>query len=124
MPTNIRIIHAHDFIKATANGQLDLEASKKLLLELTSASAHLDDHHIILDTRLARSEMTVTDLWYLVAELGKLRSTFSPKTAVLCPLERFDHAEFFALCAGNRGFHVKAFTSYEVALEWLLAEQA
>ena len=124
MPTNIRIIHAHDFIKATSQGALDLEASKKLLLELASVSAHLDDYHIILDTRRARSELSGIDLWYLVSELGKLRMSFSPKTAVLCPRERIDYGEFFALCAESRGFEVRAFTSYEEALEWLLAERS
>jgi hypothetical protein len=123
MPTKVTIIHANDFIKATAEGALDLETSKKLLLELASASAHLDDHHIILDTRRAQSEMSATDVYYLASELCKLRMTFSPKTAVLCPRERFDLAEFFALCAKNRGFQVKAFTSYEEAFEWLLAER-
>jgi hypothetical protein len=49
--------------------------------------------------------------------------SFSPKTAVLCPRERFDYGEFFALCAESKGFEVRAFTSYEEAFEWLLAER-
>jgi hypothetical protein len=43
------------------------------------------------------------------------------KTAVLCPLARFDHAAFFALCAESRGFQVRAFTSLVGAYEWLIA---
>lgn len=122
MSTSIKIIHANDFIKATAEGRLDLELSKKLLLEIVSTSPPLGDYHIILDTRKAKSEMSVTDLWYLAAELSGLRKSFSPKTAVLCPRERFDYAEFFALCAENRGFQVSAFTSFEDAIEWLSAD--
>ena len=123
MPTNIRIIYAHDFIKATPEGHLDLEESKKLLMEIASASAGLADYEIILDTRKAQIEMSATDLWYMASELSKHRSTFSRhKMAVLCPLERFDQAEFFALCAKNRGFQVRAFTSFEDAIEWLIAE--
>ena len=124
MPTNVRIIHAQDFIKATAEGELDLESSKKMLAEIVSASTPLDDYHIILDTRTAHSGMSATDLWYLAAELSGLRRTFSPKTAVLCPRARFDDAKFFALCAENRGFHVSAFTSFEGAIEWLMAEES
>jgi hypothetical protein len=127
MPATIRIIHAHDFIKANSNGQLDLEASKQLLTELASAVAALVDYGVLLDTRKSHSELSVTDLWYLVAELSNhFREAFSRsyKTAVLCPLERFDHAEFFALCAKNRGFNVRAFTSVEDAHEWLLANRA
>ena len=121
MPTNIRIIQARDFIKATPEGHLDLEGSKKLLMEIASVSAPSADHEILLDTRKARLEMSASALWHLAAELSNLRKAFSGKTAVLCPLERFDTAEFFALCAQNRGLQVRAFTSFEDAIEWLIA---
>jgi len=121
MPTNVRIIHAHDFIKTTPEGQLNLERSKKELVEVASASAPLVDYGIILDTRKAEVAMSVTELWLLAAELTKFRKAFSRNTAVLCPLEKFDYAEFFALCAKNRGLQVRAFTSFEDAIEWLTA---
>jgi hypothetical protein len=111
MPTDIRIIHAHDFIIATPEGRLDLEKMKTLLLEIASVSAPLLDYEIILDTRKGQSGMSVADLWYLAGALSDFRKSFSRKTAVLCPLERFDHARFFALCAQNRGLQVRAFTS-------------
>jgi len=118
MPTDIRIIHAHDFIKATPEGHLDLEQSKRLLVELTSAS--LNDYDIIIDTRKAQSEMSILDLWDLAAELDNLRKDSSRKTAIVCPFERFDHAGFFARHAQNRGFRVREFTSFEDAINWLL----
>jgi hypothetical protein len=121
MATNIRIIHAHDFIKATPEGQLDFEKSKKLLMEIVSASAPLVDYNIILDTRKAQTDLSAFDLWFLAAVISDLRKAFSRKTAVLCPLERFNHAEFFARCAENIGFQVRAFTSFEDAIEWLVA---
>lgn len=123
MPCSIRIIHAHDFIKATPEGTLDLENSKKLLIEIASDSSTLGDYEILLDTRKAQSEMSASDLWSLAAELTSFRKALSRKTAVLCPLERFDHAAFFALCAQNRGFRVRAFTSFEEAMEWLIAKE-
>jgi hypothetical protein len=49
---------------------------------------------------------------------------FSGKTAVLCPMERFDRARFFALLADSRGFDIEAFTSYEEAITWLSGEAA
>jgi hypothetical protein len=64
--------------------------------------------------------MSVTDLWYLAAELAKFRGASSRKTAVLCPVEEFDFAAFFALCAENQGFRIKAFTSFEDAIQWLI----
>ena len=122
MPIDVRIIQAQDFIKSSLEGRLDLEESKKALNEIALTPAPLIDYEIILDTRKARSVMSAIDLWYLAAELSRLRETFSRKTAVLCPLEEFDQAEFFALCAKNRGFQVQAFTSLKDALEWLIAK--
>lgn len=123
MATNIRIIHAHDFIKVTPDGQLDFENTKKLLIDIASATASLVDYEIILDTRKAQTVLSITDLWSLALELGNLRKAFSGKVAILCPLERFDYAGFFALCAQNRGFQVSAFTAYEDAIEWLNANR-
>ena len=120
MPTDIRLILAKDFVRATSEGELDLETSKKALKEIASATAHLVDYEILLDTRKAHVQMSVTDLWYLAAELSNLRNAFRRKTAVLCPVERFDDAAFFALCSENRGFRIKAFTSFEDAMNWLI----
>ena len=119
MPTNVRIIHAKDFIRATPEGKLDLEESKSVLLEIASIGGTLIDFEVILDTRKARSTLSVSDLWHLAAELSKVGKAFRRKTAVLCPFERFNQAEFFEVCARNRGFRVKAFTSFEDAIEWL-----
>lgn len=124
MPTNIRIIHAHDFLKATPEGTLDVESSKKLLVEIAADTATVSDHEILLDTRQALSALSAADLWFLAAELISFRKALSRKTAVLCPLERFDHAAFFALCAQNKGFKVQAFTSFEKAMEWLMAKES
>jgi hypothetical protein len=120
MPIDIRIIHAHDFIKATPEGHLDLEESKRLLILIASASTSLGDHEIILDTRKVQSEMSVKDLWHLAAELDNIRRDSSRKTAIICPLERFDHAGFFALFAQKKGFRVRAFISFEDAINWLM----
>ncbi len=123
MPTNIEIFHAHDFIKATPHGTFDLEMSKQMLREIASAAKPWLHFEIILDTRVMQSDMSRFDLWHLAEELGKLRAGFFHKMAVLCPIERFDHAGFFALCAENRGFQVRAFTSYEDTMEWLMAKE-
>jgi hypothetical protein len=120
MPAHIKIIHALEFIKATPEGTLDLEETKKLLLEIASVSTPLVEYEILLDIRKTQSELSIANLWYLADELNKFRKTFTCKTAVLCPVEQFDHVGFFALCSQNRGFQVRAFTSYEGAMEWLL----
>jgi hypothetical protein len=90
-------------------------------MEVAAAAAPLSGYGIILDDRKAQLAMSINDLYRLAVELSNFRDAFSRKTAVLCPLEHFDQVGFFALCAQNRGFPVKAFTSFEDAIEWLIA---
>ena len=119
MPTKLIIIHANDFITVTGQGTLAFEESKKALVDIATAAGPLTDYEILLDTRKVRSHLSTADLWHLAAELATLGLTFNCRTAVLCPLERFDDAEFFALCAQNRGFNVRGFLSFEEAVTWL-----
>lgn len=123
MAATIRVIHAHDFIKATATGELDFAASEKLLLEIASATASLVDYEVLLDTRHAQSNMSMNDLWKLASAICNLDQYLPRKIAVLCPLERFDQAGFFALCGENEGLRVRAFTSFEDAMTWLTSRR-
>ena len=120
MPSDIRIIHAHEFIKATPDGRLDLEETTKLLVEIASASAPSNDYDILVDTRTTQSELTVADLLDLVARLRKYRKVFARKTAILVPVGRFDHAAFLAGRAQQDGFDANAFTSIGDAMAWLV----
>jgi hypothetical protein len=122
MPSHLTIIRASDFLVATPHGQVDFERSKRILLKIAAASASLVAHEILLDVRDAQIELSAGDLWYLAAELGYPHMPFRGKIAVLCSLAGSDQADFFALCAQNRGFRVRAFTSFEEAVEWLIAD--
>jgi hypothetical protein len=122
MSTRIRIIQANDFIKATSEGSLDLEESKRLLRTIAVTIDPVVDYDAMLDTRQARSGLSVADLWHLAAELNNLRKTFSRKMAVLCSPEQFDRAGFCALGSQNSGLPVQAFTSFEGATKWLTSE--
>jgi len=123
MARNIRIISARDFVSAKPDGQLNLEESEQLLREVVSVSEPLEEFDILVDTREAASALSATDLWFLADRLVRYPKTFAGKTALLCPTERFDHASFFALCAGNKGIDMQAFTSYEEAMKWLSGER-
>ncbi len=113
---------ASDFLIATPQGQIDFPSSKRLLFEVASASADLVAQNILLDMRNAHSELSATELWKLAAEPGRRHSQFSGKIAVLCRLTGTSQAAFFALCAENRGLPVRAFASFEQAVEWLIAD--
>ena len=122
MPAQVKIIRASDFLIATPQGQIDYEASKRLLLTLGSASAGLVAHEVLLDLRSAQSGLSATDLWHLAAELSRSHTPFVCKIAILCRMTGSSQASFFALCAQNRGLPVRAFTSFEDAVEWLIAD--
>jgi hypothetical protein len=122
MSTRIRVIEANDFIKATSEGSLDLEESKRRLRTIAVTIDPVVNYDAMLDTRQARSGLSLADLWYLAAELNNLRKTFSRKMAVLCSPEQFDRAGFCALGSQNSGLPVQTFTSFEGATKWLTSE--
>jgi len=90
-------------LRARPDGQAALEQAEQLLKDIARAG-----------------RLSATDLWTLAERLVRNRRTFARRTAILCPIERFDHARFFTLCAENHGFNIQAFSSYEEAMEWLL----
>lgn len=120
MPTNVRVIHATDFIRAKPEGPAYLEEAEKLLHDIIRAGEGLDDYEVLVDTRAVSGALSATDLWRLAEKLTEFRKSFAHRTAIICPLEKFDRGRFFALCAENRGFNVRAFTAYEEAMEWLI----
>jgi DNA-binding transcriptional LysR family regulator len=121
MTATVKVIHARDFIRATPQGQVYLETAERLLQEIAEAGAGLEDFEVLVDTRRVSGALSPTDLWRLADKLVHYRRTFAHRTAILCPLEKFDNSAFFALCAENRGFNIRAFTGYEEAMEWLLS---
>ena len=121
MSYNIQIIQARDFVRAKPKGTLDFAQSKKLLTEISATAGGLSDYSILLDIRRAEPELSVPDIWALAEQIHQNDKTYHRKTAVLCLLEQFEQAEFFALAAQNKGLPLGAFTSYEDAIEWLIA---
>ena len=120
MPTNVKVIQAKDFVRATPQGHADIEKAERLLKDIATAGAGIDDFNVLVDTRRSSGGLTANELWSLAHKLAQYRHAFGRKTAILCPAERFDHSRFFALCAENRGFDMRAFVSYEEAMEWLI----
>jgi hypothetical protein len=120
MPATVRVIKARDFLHVKAEGVFDLRRSIEALREVVFAGAGSHDWHVLLDTRHAENRLSVADLWKFASIVADQLRSMSRKTAVLCPVERFDRAEFFALCAENRALRVRAFVSYEEAMDWLL----
>src|SRR5262249_52144353 len=103
-------------------GQANIAGAEKLLSDIAEAGEGLEDFEILVDTREISGSLTASELWSLSERLVRYRTTFSHRTAVVCTSDRFDHARFFSLCAENKWFNIRAFTSYEDAMEWLITE--
>ena len=115
-----KIISAKDFLKAKPSGELDFEQSKKLLREIAVIAEPPASYEILLDIRQIYGNLTFTHIYELVAELGRYRSSFRNKIAVLSRDDhQFDNAQFMELCAKNRGFQITAFFNFEEAIDWL-----
>lgn len=118
MPSDIRIIRAHEFIQATPEGKVDFDKAKKVLVDVALAGGPRADFDVILDVRNVQFDLDEADLWDLAAHLHEVSQAFSRKTAVIVAQDRANYAGFFALCAQERGFDVSAFTHLGDAMEW------
>ena len=122
MPKKVdyKIISANEFLKAKPSGEFDREESKKVLIEIAMLIESPADYEILLDIRQAHGNLTFVDIYEFVTELGKHRSAFRNKIAVLSRNDRqLDNARFMEVCAKNRGFQIGAFTNFEETIDWL-----
>jgi hypothetical protein len=124
MPTNITIVQAGDFIRARPDGKADLDASRQLLVDVVSAMRTTDAHNVLIDTRAAGPFLLSTsDLWTLGVAAGTQPALARGRVALLVPLEQHDEAAFFEDVARMEGANVKAFTSFEAAISWLILRE-
>ena len=122
MSTQVCVIHPSDFLRARADGRVDLEMGRSLLAQVAEAAKPLQRYEVLIDIRDAVGSLTADEVHELAGSLTRFRETFLHKTAVLCPRERFDNARFFSLLAASYGFNtIRAFLTFEDAMEWLMA---
>ena len=120
MTLKLHVIHAKEFVQMTPDGKLDFEATYNLLIEMMSVETKASELEILIDFRNVQADYTMVDIYYLAAELDKRRTILKEKIALLVtPEQKWDQAQFFELCAVNRGLDVGAFNSYEEAINWL-----
>ncbi len=123
MKASIKLVKTKDFISTTASGELNLEESKNVLNKLAALMMPDEEHDILIDIRVTVSVLTLSDIYELVSEVGRHRSSFRNKIAILLADHHdFDKAAFLEMCAGNRGFSVNTFTEFEEAINWLMCE--
>ncbi len=124
MATKIKIIAAREFLEVTPDGIINITTSRQLLVDIAKAEGHPADHELFIDFRDTQSQLSVSDVYQLAAELCQHGDTFRRKVALLVvPGVNFDRASFFETCSHNRGFSVNAFTDYEKAMRWILSTE-
>ena len=118
----IKIIQPRDFLNVAANGNYEFARSRGLIERLAELNEPPADYAVLLDLRGAEGYASTADIYELAMLMNEHRDSFRNKIALLVPTHdsrRFANAEFFALCAENRGFRVSAFTAFEDAMQWL-----
>jgi hypothetical protein len=120
MPVNIKIIHPKDFIRTTVEGALDLPTSRQILLEIASIIESPGAYHVLIDTRQAQVRLSTTDVYELGVAVASRPAVAHSKTAILTAMGGEESARFLELVAQNRGALLKAFTSFEEAINWLV----
>lgn len=122
--TNIAIVHTSDFIRVRPDGVLDLEASRKLLVDVVSAIRRVGEHNVLIDTRAAApTRLSRADLGKLGVAASTQPALAQGRIALLVPLDKQDHAEFFEGVAGMEGANVKAFSDFESAISRLILRE-
>jgi hypothetical protein len=123
MKAEIKFVKTKDFIKTTASGQLNLAESKNVLARLAILNSPDNIHDLLIDIRDTTSILSLSDIYELVAEVGKQRHAFRTKIAILIgPKHDIDKARFLEMCASNRGFTVNVFDDFEESVNWLICE--
>ena len=119
MPHDIHIVRSSDFVRLDAEGRHDFAESCRALARLAQACASRGISLALLDVRDVKPNLTTTELYQLARAFHEIGFRQHHRLAVLHPYSTTARAEFFAMCAQERGFDVGAFDSFEEAIEWL-----
>ena len=122
MATKIKIVTTKDFLEVTPGGVIDIDSSRRLLVEISRSEEKPVDYDLLIDFRDTTWNMSTFELYHLGSVLTDYGDTFRRKVAILVlPGVTFDKASFLETCSHNQGFQVDAFSDYESAIRWLLS---
>jgi len=124
VPSNLRIVHLRHLLRFTAQGEIDYPELKKAVKEIALVPGAFVEYDVLVDTRGSELHLSAGEIWNIASDLAEAvhaspSKGFIAKVAVICPVDRFDYAKLFELCAQNRGLNVRAFTRFEDVFDWL-----
>jgi hypothetical protein len=125
MPHELHVIKAGDFIRSGPQGELDFETSRQILKALAEALLTRGIDKAVLDLRKTQMNppASYTQLYHLARAFQEAGYCPRHRLAVLISPDRYDKAEFFAICASGRGWNTYAFDDFEDAFDWLTDEE-
>jgi hypothetical protein len=123
MPHDLHVIRVGDFVRLDAHGRVDLEGSRAVLAQLAGAMVTRGLDRALLDVRgISGPPLSPLDVYTLATTFHEAGFRREHRLAICCNASRAANAEFFALVAGNRGWNVEAFETFEEAFEWLTTQ--
>jgi hypothetical protein len=123
MPVTIKVIRTQDFMRAKADGVLDVAASRDLLKKLTAESKAAGIDNLLVDTREAEVRLSTADRFELGAAVASELPAARAKVALLVPRQEQVDARFLETVSRNRGANLGAFADFEAAITWLILEE-
>jgi len=118
MPYNLQIVKPSDFVRLDAKGQTDVEETRRILKSVAKACVDRGIDRALLDARDVPPSLTLSDLYSLAVSFREMGFYQDHRLAILHRYTATERAEFFAMCASERGWNVRAFDNYEEAIEW------
>ena len=119
MPATVNIIRGRDFLQTTTEGDIDLQHSKQILIELLKHTVSPPDFDILIDLRRSQWKLNVMDVYEIANELNKSNELWKDKIGVLVlPGTDPDSTELLQVFTRARNLQVKVFTNYEDAIQW------
>lgn len=121
MPYQLCIVRAGEFIKCGPRSTLDFPETKRVLTALADAQARRGVDRAILDLRKATVDppLSYTQLYELARAFQQAGFGQKQRLALLVPPNKYDKAEFFAICASSPTWNCYPFDTFEEAMEWL-----
>ena len=118
MAYNVHVVKSSDFVRLDARGRLDLAESRRVLSEVARECVERGIGLALLDVRDLYTDLKLADVYSLAKAFLEMGFRKTDRLAVLHRYNSAEKAEFFAMCAADRGFEVRNFEDFEAAIEW------
>ena len=122
MAYNLRVVRPSDFIRYDGRGETDRVRSRRILERIAKACVDEGMNCALLDLRGLHLHLELKDLYGLINAFKDMGFRREHRLAILHNYTGMDKAEFFAMCASARGWNVRAFDTFEDAMEWFATE--